>query len=204
MSAKEQIQLQVEQEIEPKLEQLLAQKIKPHAIRKKEKEETVFRKERNVKKNPSNIHSKKQFKTVPEVQGKPEDTASSLFKFAKEKFGVELRLEDDRKEAATTKPSGKGSSFRGGRGRGGYGNRGGKPRGAGFGKNPKREWNPEAVFQPGFQGSAQRESFRNRFTGSSGSPDFRRRKQEEQQQQHQERQQHQKWEKKRWDPKYHR
>ena len=39
MSAKEQIQLQVEQEIEPKLEQLLAQKIKPHAIRKKEKGE---------------------------------------------------------------------------------------------------------------------------------------------------------------------
>ena len=90
MSAKEQIQLQVEQEIEPKLEQLLAQKIKPHAIRKKEKEEFVFRKERNVKKKPSNIRSKKQFKTVPEVQGKPEDNASSLFKFAKEKFGVEL------------------------------------------------------------------------------------------------------------------
>ena len=39
MSAKEQIQLQVEQEIEPKLEQLLALKIKPHAIRKKEKGE---------------------------------------------------------------------------------------------------------------------------------------------------------------------
>ena len=94
MSAKEQIQLQVEQEIEPKLELLLAQKIKPHAIRKKEKEETVFRKERNVKKKPSNTRSKKQFKTVPEVQGKPEDNASSLFKFAKEKFGVELRLED--------------------------------------------------------------------------------------------------------------
>ena len=69
MSAKEQIQLQVEQEIEPKLELLLAQKIKPHAIRKKEKEETVFRKERNVKKKPSNLRSKKQFKTVPEVQG---------------------------------------------------------------------------------------------------------------------------------------
>jgi hypothetical protein len=114
MSAKEQIQLQVEQEIEPKLEQLLAQKIKPHAIKKKEKEETVFRKERNVKIKPSKKHSKKQFKAVPEVQGKPEDTASSLFKFAKEKFGVELRLEDDRKEAAPTKPSGKGFySFRG-------------------------------------------------------------------------------------------
>ena len=178
MSAKEQIQLQVEQEIEPKLEQLLAQKIKPHAIRKKEKEETVFRKERNVKKKPSNIHSKKQFKVVPEVQGKPEDTASSLFNVAKEKFGVELQLEDDRKEAAPapTRPSGKGSSsFRGGPRRGGYGNRGGKPRGAGFGKNPKREWNPEAVSQPGFQRSGQRESFGNRYTGSSGSPSVRRR-----------------------------
>ena len=89
--SKEQIQLQVEKEIEPKLELLLAQKIKPHAIRKKEKEEPVFRKERNVKRKPSSISSKKQFKkTVPEVQGKPEDNASSLFKFAKEKFGVEL------------------------------------------------------------------------------------------------------------------
>ena len=62
MSAREQIQLQVEKEIEPKLELLLAQKIKPHAIRKKEKEEPVFRKERNVKRKPSNLPSRKQFK----------------------------------------------------------------------------------------------------------------------------------------------
>ena len=41
--------------------------------------------------------------------------------------------------------------------------------------NPKREWNPEAVFQPGFQRSNRGESSRNRYTGSSGSPGFRRR-----------------------------
>ena len=63
-----------------------------------------------------NQATKKRFKkTEPEVQGKPEDNASSLFKFAKEKFGVELRMEDDRKPSAVTKPRGKGSSsFRGG------------------------------------------------------------------------------------------
>jgi len=121
MSAREQIQQQVEKEIEPKLELLLAQKVKPHAIRKKENKEPVFRKERNVKRKSSNITSatKKQFKkTEPEVQGKPEDNASSLFRFAKEKFGVELNFEQDRKPAAAApKPSGKGSTFRG-RGRG--------------------------------------------------------------------------------------
>ena len=76
MSAREQIQQQVEKEMEPKLELLLAQQVKPHAIRKKENKEPVFRKERNVKRKSSNITSatKKQFnKTEPEVQGKPED-----------------------------------------------------------------------------------------------------------------------------------
>ena len=90
----------------------------------------------------------------PEVQGKPEDNASSLFKFANEKFGVELRLdEDDRKPSAVTKPRGKGSSSF----RGGARNRGGKPRGAGFGKNPKREWKPEFEFQSGIQQDEHRE-----------------------------------------------
>ena len=59
MSATEQIQQQVEKEMEPKLELLLAQQVKPHAIRKKENKEPVFRKERNsnVKRKSSNITS---------------------------------------------------------------------------------------------------------------------------------------------------
>jgi len=57
MSAREQIQQQVEKEMEPKLELLLAQQVKPHAIRKKENKEPVFRKERNVKRKSSNITS---------------------------------------------------------------------------------------------------------------------------------------------------
>ena len=65
--------------MEPKLDLLLAQKVKPHAIRKTENKEPVFRKERNIKRKPSNIQSatKKQFKkTEPENQGKPEDNAT--------------------------------------------------------------------------------------------------------------------------------
>ena len=55
LSAREQIQQQVEKDLEPKLDKLLAQKIKPQAIRKKE---TVFRKERNVKFGASSSSSK--------------------------------------------------------------------------------------------------------------------------------------------------
>ena len=88
--------------MEPRLDLLLAKKVNPHAIRKKERKEPAFKKERNIKIKPSNIQSsmmKQSKKTVPEVQGKPEDNASSLFRFAKEKFGVELNLEQDRKPA---------------------------------------------------------------------------------------------------------
>ena len=103
--------------MEPRLELLLAKKIKPHAIRKKEKKEPAFKKERNIKLKPSNIQSatkRQSKKTEPEKQGKPEDNASSLFRFTKEKFGVELNLDQDRKPAAAAiKPSGKGSAFRG-------------------------------------------------------------------------------------------
>ena len=42
LSARDQIQ-QVEKDLEPKLDKLLAQKVKPHAIRKNDKKETVFR-----------------------------------------------------------------------------------------------------------------------------------------------------------------
>ena len=54
--------------------------------------------------------AKKHFKrTDPEVQDKPVDTKSTLFRFAKEKFGVELAMDtEDRKPAA--RPSGKGFS----------------------------------------------------------------------------------------------
>ena len=58
---------------------------------------------------------KQSKKTDPEFQRIPEDNASSLFRFAKEKFGVELLIDqDNRKPSAAAKPSGKGpSSFRG-------------------------------------------------------------------------------------------
>ena len=46
--------------------------------------------------------AKKHFKRMhPEVQDKPVDTKSTLFRFAKEKFGVELAMDtEDRKPAA--------------------------------------------------------------------------------------------------------
>ena len=68
MSAREQIQQQVEKEMEPKFDLLLAQKVKPHAIRKRENKEPVFKKERNIKRKSSNtpssasIPTKKLFK----------------------------------------------------------------------------------------------------------------------------------------------
>ena len=135
MSAREQIQQQVEKEMEPKFDLLLAQKVKPHAIRKRENKEPVFKKERNIKRKSSNtpssasIPTKKLFKkTDPEIQRKPEDNASSLFKFAKEKFGVELLIDQDDRKPAAMKPSGKGSSsFRGAARRSGARNRGGNP-----------------------------------------------------------------------------
>ena len=68
LSAREQIQQQVEKDLEPKLDKVLAQKIKPHAIRKKE---TVFRKERNVKIGASFSSKKQSKRTDPEFQAKP-------------------------------------------------------------------------------------------------------------------------------------
>ena len=54
--------------MEPKFDLLLAQKVKPHAIRKRENKEPVFKKERNIKRKSSNtpssasIPTKKLFK----------------------------------------------------------------------------------------------------------------------------------------------
>ena len=90
LSAKEQIEKQVEKDLEPKLDILLAQKVKPQAMRKKE---PVFRKERNVKYGQSSNVARKQSKrTDPEFQKHPVDKESTLFRFAKEKFGVEHGL----------------------------------------------------------------------------------------------------------------
>ena len=106
------------------------------------------------------------------------------------------------------KPSGKGSSsFRGAARRSGARNRGGNPRDAGFGKNPKREWKPKVEFQSGSRHGAHRDSSWNRHTGCSESPNFRRRNQEKQQQQQQHSTKHQQYNKKwepKWEPKYHR
>ena len=40
--------------MEPKLDLLLAKKVKPHAICKKQNKEPVFKKERNIKQKSSN------------------------------------------------------------------------------------------------------------------------------------------------------
>ena len=75
------------------------------------KKEPVFRKERNVKYGHSSNVAKEQSKrTDPEFQEHPVDERSTLFRFAKDKFGVELSMDltDDRKPAA--EPSGKGYS----------------------------------------------------------------------------------------------
>ena len=60
LSAREQIQNQVERDLQPRLDMLLAQKVKPQAMRKKE---PVAKKQRNVKyghpKNVAQMHSKR-------------------------------------------------------------------------------------------------------------------------------------------------
>ena len=80
------------------------------------KKETVFRKEKDVKFRTGDFSSslmaaKKQFKrTDPEFQDKLVDNKSTLFRFAKEKFGVELAMDTNDKKPAAAKPSGKGFS----------------------------------------------------------------------------------------------
>ena len=105
LSAKQQISNQVEKDLEPKLDLLLAQKVKPQAMRKKE---TAFKKERNVKYGHiSNVARKQSKRSNLEFQDHPVENESTLVRFAKHKFGVELSIDssDDRKPAA--KPSGK-------------------------------------------------------------------------------------------------
>ena len=59
LSAKEQIQNQVEKDLEPTQDMLLAQKVKPQAMRKKE---PVLKKERNVKYGHTSNVARKQTK----------------------------------------------------------------------------------------------------------------------------------------------
>ena len=83
LSAKEQIQNQVEKDLDPRLDILLAKKVKPQAMRKKE---SVMKKERHVKLG-SNFQiakaAKMQFKSSdPQDEDTPADNDSTLFKFA--------------------------------------------------------------------------------------------------------------------------
>ena len=93
---------------------LLAQKVKPQAMRKKE---PVAKKERNVKygSNTQNVNVARQQskRSDPETQDYPVHTESTLFRFVRRNFGVELALDssDDTKESSP-RPSGRVSSSR--------------------------------------------------------------------------------------------
>ena len=102
----------MEKALEPKLDLLLAQKVKPQAMRKKE---TAFKKERNVKYGQiSNVSRKQSKRPDPKFQDHPVENDSTLFRFAKQKFGVELSIDSSEDVKPASKPSGKSSSsFRG-------------------------------------------------------------------------------------------
>jgi hypothetical protein len=101
----------VEKDLEPKLDMLLAQKVKPQAMRK----EPVAKKERNIKVgSPAhNVHvARQQLKRAdPQFEDYPVDSESTLSKFARQNFGVELGIDSDDSKPPAPKPNGRGSSF---------------------------------------------------------------------------------------------
>ena len=89
LSAREQIQKQVEEDLEPKLDMLLAQKVKPQAMRKEPvaKKEQYFKFRSNVQHTPV---ARQQFiRADPHSEDYPVDSESTLSKFARQNFGVE-------------------------------------------------------------------------------------------------------------------
>ena len=110
LSAREQIQKQVEEDLEPKLDMLLAQKVKPQAMRK----EPVARKEQHFKfrcnEQRSPVARQQFMRADPQSEDYPVGSKSTLSKYARQNFGVELSVDpnDDRKPSAT-KPIGRGS-----------------------------------------------------------------------------------------------
>ena len=93
ISAHEQIQRQVERDLEPRLEMLLAQKVKPQAMRK----EPVAKKEQHFKfksNTQTQAVARQQFKrSDPQSEVYPVDSESTLSRFARQNFGVELSID---------------------------------------------------------------------------------------------------------------
>ena len=84
--ATEQIQKQVEKSLEPKLDMLLARKVKINAFKTK-----PLKREQHYKLKSYSSKSKEQFaKMEPQMRDHSIDSGSTLAKFAKKNFGVEL------------------------------------------------------------------------------------------------------------------
>ena len=114
ISAREQIQRQVERDLEPRLEMLLAQKVKPQAMRK----EPVAKKEQHFKfksvTQTQAVARQHSMRSDPESQVHPVDSESTLSRIARQNFGVELSTDpsDGDKKLPAYKPSGRGSNSR--------------------------------------------------------------------------------------------
>ena len=91
LSAREQIQNQAEKDLEPKLDMFLAHKVK----------------------SAHNVPvARQQFmRADPQFEDYPIESESTLSKFARQNFGVELGIDSDDTKPSAPKPSGRGSSF---------------------------------------------------------------------------------------------
>ena len=106
VSATEQIQKQVDKSLEPKLDMLLARKGKTNVLKTKPIKKDQCNK---LKSNPTN--TKEQFaKKEPQMRDHFVDSGSTLAKFAKQNFGVELS-NDASSDSDDIKPSGKGKFY---------------------------------------------------------------------------------------------
>ena len=101
LSATEQIQKQVDKSLEPKLEKLLARKVKTTALKTKPK-----KKDQHYKFNPKEQFAKKE----SHARDHSVNTESTLAKFAKQKLGKELSSSEKKmsdSDMDDRKPSGK-------------------------------------------------------------------------------------------------
>ena len=122
VSATEQIQKQVDRSLEPKLDLLLSRKVKVNALKTKPN-----KREQRYK---LKIITKEQFaKKEPQMRDHSVHSGTTLAKFSKQHFGVELS-NDTSSDDDNIKPSGKGDS---------------KPSGKGF---VSRRGNCKPAFEP--------------------------------------------------------
>ena len=100
----------MEKDLEPTLDMLLAQKVKPQAMRK----EPVAKKERNIKFGSiAHVPVARQqlMRAALQFEDYPVDSESTLSEFARQNFGVELGIDSDETKSSASKPSGRGYSF---------------------------------------------------------------------------------------------